>query len=675
MFVADRNPGGVSDRAARMVLAMRAAQVVLILGALALPGLSLAQFQEPTADELKMTADPQAPGASAVYLYREVIVDEQTSTVRTYCRIKVLTEKGKELATVQVPHLDLRDMAIDVQGRTIHADGRVVPLTAKPTDLMDVKEKSLQVNTLVFTLPDVEVGSILEYRLKTNIHLYGFSEPGWDLQLPYLIHKEHFSYHPYNRIPWQDNNGDFIDRMMVSSRLPEGNVLDHDVKKDLYSVDLTNIPPVPDEDWMPPLNTLKYRLEFYLTAAKTTNQFWADAQKSWAKNLEETISTTGGLKKIAAELVTPGDTELRKAQKIYEAVEKLDNTRFSREKSQAERKKEKLKDIRTLEDVWKQKSGTDDDIALLYVALARAAGLKAWPAKVVDRSRAIFDSQYYSMRQLDDYVAKVTIDGKDIYLDPGQKMCPFGTMSWKHSLASGFQLTDRGAEQVITPALTYKATTLQRVADLTIEPTGEVKGTARFVMSGQDALRWRQISLENDQDEVKKEFNDSIKGEFPDGVQAEFDHFLALDDYNVNLIAVVNLEGTAATATGKHLFLPGLFFESQARHPFVAQEKRATPVDVHYAKLEQDDVTYHLPEGYTVEGVPTAANTTWNGHAELKVVSQRKSDVVEVFRTLVYNFALLGANDYPDLHDFYQKVATADQQQIVLSRATAVKGN
>jgi hypothetical protein len=59
----------------------------------------------------------------------------------------------------------------------------------------------------------------------------------------------------------------------------------------------------------------------------------------------------------------------------------------------------------------------------------------------------------------------------------------------------------------------------------------------------------------------------------------------------------------------------------------------------------------------------------------LKVVSQRKSDVVEVFRTLVYNFALLGANDYPDLHDFYQKVATADQQQIVLSRATAVKGN
>jgi hypothetical protein len=48
---------------------------------------------------------------------------------------------------------------------------------------------------------------------------------------------------------------------------------------------------------------------------------------------------------------------------------------------------------------------------------------------------------------------------------------------------------------------------------------------------------------------------------------------------------------------------------------------------------------------------------------------------VEVVRTLIYDFTLLGPKDYPELHDFYQKVATADQQQIVLSRAVAAKGN
>jgi hypothetical protein len=669
------NSGDALARSTIPSFAKLAIRLVVLLASFAAPARMHAQFQEPTADELKMTADPLAPGASAVYLYREETVDDKEHATTLYCRIKVLSDKGKELATVQVPYVHGVDTISDVQGRTIHADGKVVPLAAKPSDLMDMKAKAFQMNTVVFTLPDVDVGSILEYRLKIHYPDFRISEPVWDLQLPQFIHKEHFSFHTHIVYGVTDSTGANLDRLMVSWQLPDGKNVDQDTKKGIYTLDLENIQPLPDEDWMPPLNTLKYRVEFYFTTVKSSAQFWTDSAKFWAKDVEELIKTTNGLKRIAADLVAPGDTDLQKAQKIYEAVEKLDNTRFSRQKSHAERKKEKLKDIKTLEDVWKQKSGTDDEIALLYVALARAAGLKAWPAKVVDRNRAIFNINFLSMRQLDDFVAKVTTDGKDIYLDPGQKMCPFGTLSWKHSLASGFVLTDNGAIPATTPALSYKATFLHRVADLTIDPTGGVTGTVRFVMSGQEALYWRQVSLENDQDEVKKQFNESIRGEFPEGVQADFDHFLGLDDYNVNVIAVVKLEGSAATATGKHFFLPGLFFESQARHPFVAQEKRVTPIDVHYAKMEQDDVTYHLPEGYAIQSVPQKSDTAWSGHAELKIASQAAGNTVEVLRTLVYGFTLLGPKDYQDLHDFYQKVATADQQQIVLSRAPVAKGN
>jgi hypothetical protein len=92
-------------------------------------------------------------------------------------------------------------------------------------------------------------------------------------------------------------------------------------------------------------------------------------------------------------------------------------------------------------------------------------------------------------------------------------------------------------------------------------------------------------------------------------VQADFDHFLALDDYSVNLIGIVNVSGNMGTATGKHFFLPGLFFESRAKHPFVAQDKRTIPVDVHYPKLEQDQVTYSLPAGFNVESSPQATST------------------------------------------------------------------
>jgi hypothetical protein len=254
-------------------------------------------------------------------------------------------------------------------------------------------------------------------------------------------------------------------------------------------------------------------------------------------------------------------------------------------------------------------------------------------------------------------------------------MCPFGLLAWKHTLASGFRLSASGTVQVVTPAANYKAALLQRVADLTIDPSGTLTGSVRFVMTGPEALHWRQLSIQNDPDEVKKQFNESLRDQFPDGVQADFDHFLALDDYNSNLMGIIKVTGTLGTATGKHYFLPALFFESRSSHPFVAQDKRTTPIDVHYPRTVQDDVTYHLPPGLSLESTPEIPGAQWPDHAILKIASKKDGDKVEVARALVYNFTILDPKDYPDLHGFYQKVAAADQQQLVLTRTPQVNGN
>jgi len=648
--------------------------VALLIAAILSPALLNAQFQPPTDDELKMTSDPKAPGAAAVYLYREEETDDALHFNSYYERIKILAEKGKELATIHIPYYHGVDTVTDIQGRTIHADGTIFPLTAKPSDLMDFKAKNFQVNTVVFTLPNVEVGSILEYRVKVRSPDSNVSQPTWNIQQAYFIHKAHFSFHTYGG-GISDSKGDALTRLMFSARLAPNDKVDHDEKKGIYSIDLTDIPAVPDEDWMPPLNTLKMRVEFYYTNAATGAAFWEDAGKHWAKMVEEFTNPTGTIKKAAAELVAPTDTDEQKARKLYTAVQKLENTAYTRKKSEVERKKEKIKEVHKAEDVWKEQTGTDDEIALLYVSLARAAGLKAWPAQVVNRNRAIFDNRYLSTRQLDDYLAIVEVDGKDVYVDPGQKMCPYGILNWKHTFVGGFRLTASGTVPILTPGGSYKTAVVQRVAELEIDPSGDVKGTVRFIMMGPDALHWRQMTLENDQDEVKKQFNESMQGEFPEGVQADFDHFLALDDYNVNLIGVVKVSGNIGSATGKHFFLPGLFFEARAKHPFVAQDKRTSPIDVHYSKTVQDDVTYHLPAGFTVESSPLATDTSWPNHAFLKIKSETTAGSVEVLRTLVYNYTIVPPKDYPDLHDFYQKVATADQQQLVLSRTTASKGN
>src|SRR5215467_9049395 len=54
-------------------------------------------------EELKMTADPNHK-ESAIILYHEETADDMTRHRYVYLRMKVLTEKGKDLANVEIPY-------------------------------------------------------------------------------------------------------------------------------------------------------------------------------------------------------------------------------------------------------------------------------------------------------------------------------------------------------------------------------------------------------------------------------------------------------------------------------------------------------------------------------------------------------------------------------------------
>jgi hypothetical protein len=98
---------------------------------LSLPVSLLAQFQPPTSEELAMKDEPKEPGAAAIYLYREETVDDNLHFHSFFARIKILTEKGKELATVGVPYPKGKFQITDIKARTIHADGTVIPLSVE----------------------------------------------------------------------------------------------------------------------------------------------------------------------------------------------------------------------------------------------------------------------------------------------------------------------------------------------------------------------------------------------------------------------------------------------------------------------------------------------------------------------------------------------------------------
>jgi hypothetical protein len=529
---------------------------------------------------------------------------------------------------------------------------------------LEVRTGDYRLQRKVFTLPSVEVGSILEYAYQVRDT---WEPPTWWVQRNFFVHKEHFLFTPID--------ADFAN-LIWWPNLPQGT----SVKKDVagrFSLDITDVPPAPDEEWMPPTDSTLYKVRFYYASryhSLDVDDYWKEGAKDWSKDVDKFAEPTKTIHDAVNSLIQPSDSDLDKAKKLYAAVQALDNTEFSRAKSESELRQLRLKAPKQAEDTWNQKSGNRQEIALLYVAMLRAAGLTAYAMQVVNRDRSSFDPSYMTLWQLDDEVVILSSGGKEIVLDPGEKMCPFGTVNWRHSHAEGLRQSADGPGRAVTPSQGFGANIVKRSGDLTVDPRGGVTGTVQIVMVGQEALAWRQAALKVDATELKKQFDRDLGQIVPEGVEAHVDHFLGLDNADSLLMAVVKVTGTLGTATSKRLILPGFFFETRGNAPFVNEETRLEPIDMHYAEQVTDQLTFDLPPGATVEGAPEDTKVSWEGHAVYVVKTKSDGGQVTVARVLARAFDVARPLDYKDLRGFYQKVAAADQRQLVLTVPANQKG-
>jgi len=675
------------------------AGVVLTVAALSLPLAAAAQrFQEPTKDELQMTSDPKAPGAPAVFLYREETSDNRNHYISSYARIKVLTELGKEWATVEVPYVPGASEMPVIEGRTIHSDGTVIPLAGKASDLLVFKNHNNHVKAAVFNLPSVEVGSILEY--KWSISLTGgkvtgveigdedyyssalaSSVPDWDVQQSIYVHKAHFYWNPYSDLETNvlgsgvDHyvDGERAHYILFTQRLPAGFTTTRNPKGD-FTLDIQDVPAFVREANAPPENALHYHVRFFYTPYNTADLYWEDEIKRWSGQLNEFASQSSTVRDAASQITAGADTAEAKARKLYDAVQALDNTDFSRAKTEEERKQLHLKkELKKAQDVWNEKSGSGNDIAALYLAMARAVGLNADGLKVADRNQRIFDPNYLSLYQFDSLLVVLHIDGKDIYVDPGEKLCPFGQLKWSHTLAGGIQENTKAP--VYTPPNNVKDAITAHAADLTVDAQGGISGTVKILMNGPAALHWRQLNLTSDPDEVKKQLNESLHDLLPQGISGDVDKIQGLETSTGYLSISARVSGQSGSSTAKRLMLPGFFFSTGARRQFVSEEKRETAVDLHYAEQVIDDAVYHLPAGFTVESAPQPIQLPWPDHATLVVKTTPSAGSIDIRHTFASFVPLIESKQYPALRDYYQKIATGDQQQLVLVKTTAGAGN
>ena len=217
---------------------------------------------------------------------------------------------------------------------------------------------------------------------------------------------------------------------------------------------------------MPPLNTIKWRAEFYYTTYTSGAEFWQKEGKRWAKETDRFADPSKALKECSAKTRRPQRIPMSRRPQDLRRSDEARQHRFHARKNPAPSvKTEKLKADQAMPKMCGHKRA-----ALPTISRFSMSPWRELRGCVCTRCRWSIATGPSSTRttsrssQLDDYIAIVVLNGKEVYLDPGQKMCPFGLLHWKHTFASGLGFPIAGRSRVTTPVGRIHGDGVQRVA-------------------------------------------------------------------------------------------------------------------------------------------------------------------------------------------------------------------
>jgi transglutaminase-like putative cysteine protease len=631
------------------------------------------EFQPVSPDELKMTSEPLAPGAPAIILYRQVDRDDngRTSHEDNYTRIKILTEEGRKYGDVEIPFVRGSNDVVSLRARTIRPDGSVANFDGKVFEKTIVKARGLKYLAKTFTLPDVQIGSIIEFSYTYDFAEYSLYESHWILSQELFTKTAKFSLKPYR--------GSFQNPFTVRWRpyLAPGTTPPQGGPDKIIRLEAHNIAAFQVEDFMPPENEMKARVDFVYSDEpfeKDADKYWKKVGKKLNAQVESFVDKRNAMEQAVAQIVSPSDPPEVKLRKIYDRVQQLRNTSYELQKTEQEEKREKEKPPSNVEEVWKRGYGSGTELTWLYLALVRAAGFEAYGVYVSDRRNYFFSAQSMDRNKLDSNLVLVKLNGKDLYFDPGAAFTPFGLLEWPETGVAGLRLDKDGGSWIQSTLPQSSDSRIERKAKLNLSETGDLEGRLTVTFTGLEGMSRRLEQIHSDDADRKKFLEDEVKEYVPVATEVDLTNQPDWKSASQPLVAEFNIKipGWVAGA-GRRALLPVGLFSATEKHIF-EHANRVHPIYFEFPLEKVDDVTIDLPLGWQVQSLPQAQNQ--NGHVvAYNLQAENSAGSLHLTRKITVDLLLIEVKYYPALRNFFQVVRTGDEEQIVLEPGAASASN
>ncbi|MDM8158967.1 DUF3857 and transglutaminase domain-containing protein [Labilibaculum sp. K2S] len=615
------------------------------------------KFGNVSKDEFALKECPYEKDASAVILSRTCSVDLSYSIIRYFyhVRIKILKEEGIDQANIKLAYY--RNNNIEnisgVKAHTINLNEQGKQEVAEIANSLifdvDVDENYGEVR---FTMPDVKVGSIIEYKYTTNSHFYSYLDT-WYFQdeIPTLNSSLKVN------MPESFRYNIVMFGSQIQAKYPES-------KNNQWT--LTNMPSIKEEshvnNYHDFVEQLRFQLAGYFTRDESTlsgSPIFVNSMTTYeelAKEYSEKVNFLGRTnfaKKQLETILDGNENKWEKLQKIYDFVRT--NVKWNG--------KYRIYPGNSPPNVLDEKSGTNSEINYLLVLLLQEAGFDCNPALARSNTRGLIQKAYPLLSQFDQVLAFVELYGKRIFLNATSPYRPFDLIAEKDLNYHAFVLkkgnpfwaeikpNEKNHQDVL---ITYDYSNSENpVCKLRVRENGYFAAKSHKELTEAGSESWMTSLFDLEKCDFQK---DSL-------------HFQNRDDVNLSLKMQCDLKLENSLDQESDYIYVNLFNKKDLKNPFL-KESRQYRVDYNYPRSRSYIVKIILPEGYQFEDFPKRKKIILSGETgKYTLDSQIIGKELCIRTSFSINATSFSKEYYGDLREFYSQMSKMMGSKVVIKRS------
>lgn len=411
-----------------------------------------------SAEEKAIQADPGKGIRDGVVLVDEAELTETPGMNTDYTyhfRAKILSNKGRDLANIEMPWNMEESGLYEWWGRTILPDGTVLELSKEDFVQQPILKKgNEEQRVLRGALPGVVPGCVIDYGYD-YLGVFEFNNYTLHLNREWPVRDFRFRW----KFPQHQTGG---------YRLKTSPGLDVQVVEDKKSILVTghNLPPIIEEPYMPPSHELEALVTLYYPYHRSSfwNELGTDMENQVAMLVVPGKATF--LKTLETLPFTEGATPQAKLEQVYNWMERTlaDTDLLTYEEDHARAAKEADKKTPrlppgmsaapTADSILKDKAADGFNLARMYIGFVRGLGGHANLILAADRRDHIWDRELLVRNQFDEFLVAVRgpddPPAKTVYVDPGSGLS-FGEIPWWLTGTAALVVGSGGSLPIVLP--------------------------------------------------------------------------------------------------------------------------------------------------------------------------------------------------------------------------------